>query len=77
MAVFGDPQGVTSMLFTRFWNNRQGGVAPMLGILIIPLLGAVGAAVDYTQASATHTAFQTALDSTALMLSKTATMQTP
>ena len=49
----------------------------MLGIAILPLLGAVGAAVDYTQASATRTAFQTALDSTALMLSKTAAMQTP
>jgi Flp pilus assembly protein TadG len=44
----------------------------MFGIVIIPLLGAVGAAVDYTQASATRTAFQNALDSTALMLSKTA-----
>jgi len=65
------------MLLTRFWNNRQGSVAPMLGIAIIPLLGAVGAAVDYTQASATRTAFQTALDSTALMLSKTAATQTP
>ena len=49
----------------------------MLGIAIIPLLGAVGTAVDYTQASATRTAFQTALDSTALMLSKTAATQTP
>jgi len=49
----------------------------MLGIAILPLLGAVGAAVDYTQASATRTAFQTALDSTALMLSKTAATQTP
>jgi Flp pilus assembly protein TadG len=64
------------MLFTRFWNNRQGGVAPMLGIALIPLMGAVGAAIDYTQASATRTAFQSALDSTALMLSKTAATQT-
>ena len=44
----------------------------MVGIAIIPLMGAVGAAVDYTQANATRTAFQNALDSTALMLSKTA-----
>src|SRR5471030_3560347 len=63
------------MLFTRFWNNRQGSVAPMLGIALIPLLGAVGAAVDYSQANATRTAFQNALDSTALMLSKTAALQ--
>jgi Flp pilus assembly protein TadG len=64
------------MLFTRFWNNQQGSVAAMLGIALIPLLGAVGAAVDYSQASATRTAFQNALDSTALMLSKTAALQT-
>jgi Flp pilus assembly protein TadG len=64
------------MLFTRFWNNRQGSVAPLLGIALIPLLGAVGAAVDYSQASATRTNFQNALDSTALMLSKTAALQT-
>ncbi len=60
------------MLLTRFWNNRRGSVAPLLGIAIIPLMGAVGAAVDYTRASATRAAFQVALDSTALMLSKTA-----
>ena len=64
------------MLLTRFWKNRQGSVAPLVGIAIIPLLGAVGAAVDYTQANATRTAFQNALDSTALMLSKTAALQT-
>ncbi|HZL40543.1 MAG TPA: pilus assembly protein [Pseudolabrys sp.] len=56
----------------RFWKNRQGAVAPMLGIAIIPLMGAVGAAIDYSQASAARTAFQNALDATALMLSKTA-----
>ncbi len=77
MTVFGSPQGVTSMLFTRFWNNRQGSVAPLLGIAIIPLLGAVGAAVDYSRASATRAAFQIALDSTALLLSKTAALQAP
>jgi len=47
----------------------------MLGIALIPLMGAVGAAVDYSQASATRTSFQNALDSTALMLSKTAALQ--
>jgi Flp pilus assembly protein TadG len=45
------------MLLTRFWKNRQGSVAPLLGIAIIPLMGAVGAAVDYTRASAAHAAF--------------------
>ena len=44
----------------------------MLAIAAIPLMGAVGAAVDYTRASAVRSAMQSALDSTALMLSKNA-----
>ncbi len=60
------------MQMKRFWKNRRGAVAPMFGLLIVPLIGIVGAAIDYSQASATRTAFQNALDSTALMLSKTA-----
>lgn len=63
------------MLF-RFLKNSQGGVAPMMALLALPLMGAVGAAIDYTRASATRSAFQAALDSTALMLSKTAATQT-
>jgi Flp pilus assembly protein TadG len=58
--------------WTRFLKDRRGGVAPLFAITVLPLLGAVGAAVDYTQANATRTAFQSALDATALMLSKNA-----
>ncbi len=47
----------------------------MLAFTAIPMMGAVGMAVDYTRANATRTAFQAALDSTALMLSKTAANQ--
>jgi uncharacterized protein YegL len=47
----------------------------MLALMLIPLLGAVGAAIDYTRASAARAAFQTAIDSTALSLSKTAATQ--
>jgi Flp pilus assembly protein TadG len=63
------------MMLTRFWKDRRGSVAPLLGIALIPLMGAVGAAVDYARASATRAAFQSALDSTALMLSKTASTE--
>ena len=49
----------------------------MLAIAIVPLMGAVGASVDYTRANAARAAFQTALDSTALTLSKTASTQNP
>lgn len=48
-----------------------------MAVAIIPMMGMVGAAVDYTRANAARTAFQSALDSTALMLSKAAATQTP
>jgi Flp pilus assembly protein TadG len=53
---------------TRFLKNCRGGVAPMMGFLAIPLMGSVGIAVDYSRASSAKSAFQGALDSTALML---------
>jgi Flp pilus assembly protein TadG len=63
-------------MLSRFLKDCRGGVAPMLALLALPLIGTVGAAIDYTRASAARTAFQAALDSTALMLSKTAATQT-
>jgi Flp pilus assembly protein TadG len=63
-------------MLVRFLKNCRGSVAPMMGILILPLVGSVGVAVDYSRANAAKTAFQAALDSTALMLSKTAATQT-
>ena len=42
----------------------------MLALAIIPLIGAVGAAVDYSRANSVRTAMQAALDVTALMLSQ-------
>ncbi len=63
-------------MLVRFLKNCRGGVAPMMGILALPLMGSVGVAVDYSRATAAKVAFQAALDSTALMLSKTAATQT-
>jgi Flp pilus assembly protein TadG len=63
------------MPLVRFWKDCRGAVAPMFAIVIVPLIGVAGAAVDYTRASAAHTAMQASLDSTALMLSKTAATQ--
>src|SRR3954447_16665108 len=56
----------------RFLHDRTAGVAPLLGLCIIPLCGAIGAAVDYSRAASVRTSMQMALDSTALMLSKEA-----
>jgi Flp pilus assembly protein TadG len=60
------------MLLARFWNNRRASVAPLAALAIVPLIGAVGAAIDYSRANAARAAFQSALDSTALALSKQA-----
>lgn len=62
------------MLMT-FLKDRRGSVAPIMAALAVPLIGAVGVAIDLTQANATRTAFQAALDSTALAMSKTASQQ--
>ena len=60
------------MLLARFFKDRRGGVAPLLALGIVPLVGAVGAAVDYSRANSVRAAMQNALDATALMLSKDA-----
>ena len=62
-------------MLARFLRDRRGSIAPLFGIAAIPLLGGVGVAVDYSRATATKAAFQAALDSTALMLSKSAANQ--
>ena len=59
-------------MLARFLRDRRGSIAPLFGIAAIPLIGGVGVAVDYSHATATKAAFQAALDSTALMLSKNA-----
>jgi Flp pilus assembly protein TadG len=54
----------------RLLRDCKAGVAPLLALGIIPLLGSVGAAVDYTHAGAGRTSMQAALDAAALILSK-------
>src|SRR6266852_610315 len=65
-----------AMPFTRFFSDRKGGVTPLLALGIIPIVGAVGAAVDYSRAGSVRTAMQAAGDATALMLAKTASTMT-
>uniref|UniRef100_E6VCR3 Putative Flp pilus-assembly TadG-like N-terminal domain-containing protein n=1 Tax=Rhodopseudomonas palustris (strain DX-1) TaxID=652103 RepID=E6VCR3_RHOPX len=54
----------------RFPAASGGNIAVIFGIALLPLLGFVGAAVDYSRASRARTAMQSALDSTALMVAK-------
>lgn len=60
------------MVLARFRSDRRGGVAPLLALSIIPIMGAVAMAVDYSRANVVHAAMQSSLDSAGLMLSKTA-----
>jgi len=55
-----------------FTSSRDGNVAVIFTIAILPVIGLVGAAVDYSRANSAKTALQAALDTTTLMLSKEA-----
>ena len=63
-------------VFGAFRKDSEGNVALMFAIAVIPLLGFVGAAVDFSNANSVKAAMQAALDSTALMLSKNASSMT-
>jgi uncharacterized protein YegL len=65
------------MLFGHFFQDRRGNVAPMLALAIIPVVGLMGAAVDYSRANLARTSMQAAADSAALMLSKEASTLSP
>jgi Flp pilus assembly protein TadG len=56
----------------RFRRANAGNVAVIFSIAIVPIIGFIGAAVDYTRANNARTAMQTALDSAALMISQDA-----
>jgi Flp pilus assembly protein TadG len=55
---------------------RGGNVTLTFALALVPTLGLVGAAVDYSRANSARTQMQAALDSTALMLSKEASSLT-
>src|SRR4051812_4136843 len=54
----------------RFGGAEDGNIAVIFAIALVPILGFVGAAIDYTRANAARSSMQAALDSTALMVSK-------
>jgi len=65
------------MLCSRFLKDRRGGVAPMFALAIIPVIGFVGASVDYSRANSIKVGMQAALDATALAMAKLAPTLTP
>jgi Flp pilus assembly protein TadG len=56
----------------RFRAEQGGNVAITFVLALIPMVGFLGAAIDYSRAASARAALQSALDSAALMLSKEA-----
>lgn len=56
--------------FRRFGASRRGNVATMFAIVIIPLIGMVGAAVDYSSAYRSKERVQHALDAASLAVNR-------
>src|SRR5262249_18339494 len=61
---------------SAFRIARGGNVSITFAFATLPILGLVGAAVDYSRANSVKAAMQTALDSAALMLAKEAATDT-
>jgi Flp pilus assembly protein TadG len=60
-------------IFRRFWlgeEGRKGNAAILFALALVPMVGATGAAVDYSMANSNKASMQKALDSTALALAK-------
>jgi Flp pilus assembly protein TadG len=58
-------------------SAQSGNVMVTFALALIPIMGAVGGAVDYSRASSARAAIQAALDSAALGTIQTASTQTP
>jgi Flp pilus assembly protein TadG len=60
----------------QFVQNRDGNVALLFGLALLPIMATTGAAIDYSRASDARTQLQSALDSTALAVAKTSPLLT-
>jgi Flp pilus assembly protein TadG len=60
------------MVFQRFLDDRSASVMPLLALAAIPIVGLIGASVDYSRAAAIQSTLQAAADSTSLAMAKTA-----
>jgi Flp pilus assembly protein TadG len=60
------------MLIASFLRDVRANFAPMFALTLVPIVGFIGTAVDYSRGNSVKAAMQMALDSTGLMLSKDA-----
>jgi Flp pilus assembly protein TadG len=58
------------MVMRKFTTNEKGNVAILFALSLLPAIGGMGAAIDYSMANAQRTAMQAAIDATALALAK-------
>ncbi len=64
------PSAAARSVLSRFAASRSGNVAVIFAIASIPLVAAMGVAVDYTRASLARDGMQDALDATSLAVSR-------
>src|ERR1700730_4764469 len=57
-------------LLDRLRRDQRGNIAVIFAIALLPLIGFMGAAIDYSRANNARTAMQSALDSVAVMVPK-------
>jgi Flp pilus assembly protein TadG len=69
--MFHYPRSVETS-FRRLLKCTGAGVAPIFALAIIPVVGLVGAAVDYSRANSIKAGLQSALDATALAMARAA-----
>src|SRR5690606_13629396 len=60
----------------RFGRDSRANIAVTFSLATLPIIGVVGAAVDFSHANSVKVALQAALDSTALVLAKNASTMT-
>jgi Flp pilus assembly protein TadG len=54
----------------HFWFDQRGNIAVLFALAIVPVIGGIGAAVDYSMASAYRTDMQKSLDAAGISLAK-------
>jgi Flp pilus assembly protein TadG len=62
--------GRLRMTLRKFCTGQGGNIIIPFALLLVPIMGAVGAAVDYSRASSDRASMQAAVDAAALILSK-------
>ena len=65
------------MVFQRFLDDRNASVAPLLALSIVPIVGLIGASVDYGRASSARVTLQSLVDSTVLAIAQDAAKASP